>query len=127
MKLKKERNLSDVKSVWIKEWIKDLIRERNVSVRVLNDFCDEQTPSSVFYDDMVCTGEEKGPSVKRRYIQSRVIEFEHAGILGHISFSNKEVYINFSSKKRFFGEVGIIPVASNSIRLVCFSEKGDEL
>lgn len=60
---------------WAQAYIEDLLREREMAIRTLNEFQDAQTRSRIYYEDHVCTGEETGPSTKTRYIQSNRITF----------------------------------------------------
>ena len=69
---------------WAQEHIANLQRERDLSVRTLNEFQNSQTPSKIWTDDWVCSGEEKGPTVKTHYIQSRSV---------NIKVGNSEVHL----------------------------------
>jgi hypothetical protein len=65
---------------WAREHIKDLQRQRDLAVRSLNEYCDTQTPSPFFTSDMESTGEQKGPTIRKRYIQAYKIIVEHEGV-----------------------------------------------
>ena len=58
---------------WAQEEFANIKRERDLAVKELNSYIDTQTPSCFRVDELVCTGEERGPSLKRRYIQAREI------------------------------------------------------
>lgn len=60
---------------WAQAYIEDLLREREMAIRTLNEFQDSQTPSRIYYEDHACTGEETGPTAKIKYIQSNRITF----------------------------------------------------
>lgn len=116
-RVREERALADVKTKWVRDWIEDLMRERDTAVQALNDYCDNQTESPLFYDDSVCTGEDRGPSMKRRYIQHYKVSFDYAGFRGELVLFGDEVTFRFDSQ-RGRGRVGIAPDAANSIHLV---------
>lgn len=65
---------------WARVLIKDLSRERDTAVEALNRAVDGQSKSPIYYDDMLCIGEQAGPSTKRFYVQSSRLTIEHAGI-----------------------------------------------
>jgi hypothetical protein len=65
---------------WVQDHIKDITRERDVSVHSLNEYCDESTPSPFEISEHVCTGETQGPSLKRRYIQAHTITVRWRGV-----------------------------------------------
>lgn len=60
---------------WARDLIIDLTREREVAVRALNEFRDEQTPSSIWHEKRICTGEAAGPVEHRRYLQAYRVSF----------------------------------------------------
>ena len=68
---------------WAQEHIKTVTREREEAIRTLNKYCDEQTPSAMYVDEMICTGEEQGPTFKKKYFQGHRIEIKHAEV--HLS------------------------------------------
>jgi hypothetical protein len=102
---------------WAQDHIIHLERERDVSVRKLNDFCDNQTKSPIFIDDLICTGEEKGPSKKRNYIQSKRIELEYSGVYLQIICRDNCIDLNWSNGQYGSGEVAFIPVSFQAARL----------
>ena len=55
---------------WAQERIHDLERERNESVKALNQHIDGQTPSPFYTDQAICTGEVPGAAFKRTYYQA---------------------------------------------------------
>jgi methyl coenzyme M reductase subunit D len=64
---------------WAQEHITDLSRQRDAALNVLNEFQDSQTVSRFYYEDHVCTGEQAGPSSKRRYIQTDRVIVDYKG------------------------------------------------
>ena len=65
---------------WAQEEFTNLQRERNTAVRELKSWTDDQKPSSIYIDELVCDGEQQGPKSYRRYIQSRKVTMVHAGV-----------------------------------------------
>jgi hypothetical protein len=65
---------------WAQDHINAITRERDISVRSLNEYCDSTTPSPFEISEYVCTGEKHGPSMKRRYIQAHTITVKWRGI-----------------------------------------------
>jgi hypothetical protein len=63
---------------WAQEHIEDLQCERDMAVKQLKKTTDEQTPSSVWSDDIVCT--DTPPELFRRYFQARRLTICHAGV-----------------------------------------------
>ena len=99
---------------WAQEKIADIECQRDVAIRALNEFQDEQTPSKIWVDDNVCTGEETGPSTKRRFIQSRKIEVQVGKSEVSIYLRDDNVLeISVGSDLLYFS-----PLASNVLRIV---------
>jgi hypothetical protein len=69
--------------VWAQEHIKEITRERETAIRALNKYVDSQTKAPFYIQELECTGEQQGPSSKKRYIQTNQIEVEYAGV--HLS------------------------------------------
>lgn len=70
---------------WAQEHINGLQRQRDAAVKALNESLDTQTKTGIYIDSLECTGEQQGPSHKRRFIQGEVLNFAHAGILLRVS------------------------------------------
>lgn len=109
---------------WARDHITNIERERDVSVRALNEFQDSQTPSGIYYDDCVCTGETKGPSNKRKYIQSHQLEVEHAGVLLSVFLAGTNdsqrshgIQLSWNARQRT-GHVAAIPTSFQCVELV---------
>lgn len=99
--------------VWAQEHIKNLEMQRDSAIRTLNEFQDSQTKSRVWVDEMVCIGEETGPTTKRHYLQTRSVYF----LVG-----KSEVSILLRDENTLDISVGshallFHPVASNVIRI----------
>ena len=70
---------------WAQEHITNLARERETAIRALNDHVDSQTPSQIYWEDYLSTGEGTtgsgvGPTNKRFYVQTNRIVVECAGV-----------------------------------------------
>lgn len=68
---------------WAQKHITALERERFISVRALNEYCDSQTESPFRYWDFICTGEgneRSNQEIKTRFIQTNKIEVHWAGL-----------------------------------------------
>lgn len=110
---------------WAQDHISKLESERFVSVRTLNEFCDAQTKSGIYFDDLVCTGERTGPSAKRKYVQTNKIEVEHAGLQLSVHLSRRDdsqrsfgIQLQWSTLKRMCSHVAAMPTAFNTLELV---------
>ena len=104
---------------WAQEIIEDLDRERTVAIRALNEYCESQDPSPFYIDEWESTGETRGPTTKTRYIQTRRIEVDHAGVHLSVSISNdNDLILQWSDQNRRVGEVAFIPESYQRARLV---------
>lgn len=105
--------------VWAQEIIEDLAQQRETAVRALNKYADDQTPSPFYIDELECTGEEKCPSKKTRYIQTRKIAVEHAGV--HLSILLRDGSIDlqwWESLNRGAGQVAFVPKSFQAVDLI---------
>jgi hypothetical protein len=102
---------------WAQTYIRNIERERETAIRVLNEHIDNQTLSPIYVDDYECTGEEQGPSIKRKYIQSNKITIEHQGVELGIILRDESIDIQWSSE-RCLGDVAFIPASYQAARLV---------
>lgn len=104
---------------WAQIEFKDIQRERDVAVYELNKWVDAQTPSKMYVDEMVCTGEERGPSTKRRYIQGHRITVEHAGIRLDVStLDERSIEIRWDAQDRSIRGLAFIPFSFQNARIV---------
>ena len=107
---------------WAQEHIGKIERERDVAVRALNAFCDEQTKSPYYVDDHICTGEEQGPVVKTRYIQTHKMTVSYCGVELNIltrTFSNeKRIELQWNATDIRTREVAFIPTSYQAGYLV---------
>ena len=108
---------------WAQEHIKTLERQREAAATALNEFADEQKPSRVFFEDHVCTGEERGPANKVRYIQSHKVTFRHAGIEVEVTLpwdakdTKDGITVRWSGPHHVLDDIAAIPVSYQQIEL----------
>ena len=60
---------------WAQEHIRNLAHALAISQRTMTEFCDAQTPSRVWYEDLVCDALTGGPTTRRIYLQTNSIVF----------------------------------------------------
>ena len=102
---------------WAQQYIKGILLERKTAIRALNEYVDSQTPSAFYIDEMESTGEEQGPSVKRRYIQGQRMQITHAGITVDIILRDTTIDLQWDEENRH-GDVAMIPSSYMAMRLV---------
>jgi hypothetical protein len=104
---------------WAQDHIEDLERQRDISIRALNEFCDNQTPSPFYVEDLVCTGEGQGPTPKRCYIQAHSVTVVWAGVEMQIDandYGGRKNEIGIRWSVRDGGrDVAVIPASFNQI------------
>lgn len=108
---------------WAQDHIKEITRERELSVRALNQYCDDSTPSPFEILDFVCTGEQAGPSAKARYIQAHSLRVKWRGVELRIDANDYGVSgkgIRLQWEPDGYGkDCAMIPLSYNSVKLVC--------
>jgi hypothetical protein len=104
---------------WAREHIRKIEQERDNAIKALNDFRDDQTPSPIYTEDLVCTGETRGPSVKRRYIQDVDLKIEFEGIRVDITLYPREkaIRISYGNADRRIEDVAMIPRSTNHVSI----------
>jgi hypothetical protein len=113
-----EKQLSKLPKI-VQLYIKDLVREREVAVKKLNDTLDTQTKSPFYFDSIECTGEEQGPTQKRTYIQTYQIDLEHDGVHLNVMLRDGYIDIKWDGIDRSLKETAFIPHSFQCARLVC--------
>lgn len=105
---------------WVQEHITNIQRQRDVAIRALNEFQDQQTPSAFYVDDGVSTGEQKGPSVKRLYVQTHKLTVEFKGVLLEIYTRPDErgIDLGWTDVKQGMSDVSMSPTSRNSVQLI---------
>lgn len=95
---------------WAQSYIDDIERERDVAIRKLDDYLATAKPSSIYVEDLVCTGEEgRSPSFKRHYIQSNGVTFEHRGVLLRVLLRDEGIDCGYGLTNRESGSVCLTP------------------
>lgn len=114
--------------VWAKEYIRNLERQRGVAINTLNDSLNDQEVSAFYYEPLVCTGEDQGPTLKRVYVQTCSLMCQFDGVELRISahHSNNEVGIGlqWSSVENRSIDIAFIPKSYQTARLVAKEDMG---
>jgi trans-aconitate methyltransferase len=104
---------------WAQDRIKQLQRQRDSAVDELNKALSEQKPSEIYTDDLICTGENSGPSFKRRYFQANTLHIDHAEI--HLSIYTSEadrIALQWEAKGHAVGHVAMVPASFQRVDLI---------
>jgi len=102
---------------WAQEYIANIEREREISVRALNEYCDSQTPSAFSVPEYESTGEQQGPSYKVRYIQTRKMEVDYEGVLLRIYLRDDTIDLQWESRAGGMEDVAMIPQSFHRVTL----------
>ena len=100
---------------WAQEHINQIERERENSVRSLNEYIDNQTESPFSVSDLLC--EDKGVSFKKRYIQAYKMDVNHAGIHFQIITRDDELDISWGTNDNSMNEVAFIPTSFQKAKI----------
>lgn len=108
---------------WAQDHIRDIARQRETAVNVLNEFVNDDTPSPFFFEDYACTGECQGPSNKRRYIQAHSVTVVWRGVELRVSAndygnSGRGIGLSWGTEGGRHQDVAFIPSNYLSARLV---------
>lgn len=103
---------------WAQEYIATIKRERDTAVRSLNEWVDAQTPQPFFVDEMECLGEQRGPSIKRRYFEGTRVVAAWQGIRLDVTLADDGIRLQWADTDRDSREVGLVPTAFQYVRLV---------
>ena len=108
---------------WAQDYILTLQRERQLAIRALNQYCDNQTHSPFFIEELECTGEENGPSRKVRFIQTHKVSVEwHDVILDVLIRPDRTaIEMRWSKGDRSPGRVAFIPTSFQAAELQSFN------
>jgi hypothetical protein len=102
---------------WAQEEMRTLERQRDCAVKALERFCDNQTESPIYWDDLVCI-QDGGPKSVRQYVQARSITVEHADVTIAVRLGERCITLQWGGDKYSLDEVAFIPEAFQSARLV---------
>jgi hypothetical protein len=106
---------------WAQKEVSNLIREREMAIRTLNAYVDNQTVSEIYTDDYVCTGENKGGTCKRQYVQGHKLTFDHAGVeLDVAVYDGDVINITWRASGAFGNtvDVAFVPKSYQSANLI---------
>lgn len=93
---------------WVQNHIKNLERERGDAVKALNQHLDSQTPSKIYWERYLSTGEaEKGPSLKRYYAQTDHLVVESCGVLLRVGANENDAQHNAGIELKWEDQHGI--------------------
>ena len=101
--------------MWAQEHIKYLDMERAVALRSLNQHVDQQTPSKIYYEDLLCLGGNSGPECKRFYVQSERVVVESCGVQLQVYCSNGSsmhdpgIELQWSDPQRIGNMIAAVP------------------
>jgi hypothetical protein len=96
---------------WAQEHIQSLERERNEAIRTLQEFQNDQKPSSFWVETWACTGDKFGPTTFKNYLQTRQVRIQ-------VGKDEIDVYLrepDMLEISAFGGRLTIEPNASNVI------------
>ena len=105
---------------WAQDHIKNLDRRMVVAERTLKEYQDAQTPSPVFYDDLLCVG-EGGPKHVRRFVQTRRISIVNDGIRVDVMVrgdGDKGVEVSWGDDGRLCREVAMVPISFQKMKIL---------
>jgi len=103
---------------WVQDHIKTIERERDTTIRVLNDYLERASWSPFSIEDGICTGEHQGPTTKTRYIQTEKMLVEHAGVRLAIHCDNKCIVLQWEDSEQLGVEVAMVPQSYQRVHLV---------
>lgn len=102
----------------VKEYIKNIERQRDTAIQKLNEYLDDQTKSDVYTTDLACLGEERGPSLKTRYIQTSWVYFERAGVILSVILRDNCIDLQWSGIRGFSTPVCFTPYSYQGARIM---------
>lgn len=106
---------------WAQDYIRDIERQRDVSVRALNQYLDNQTESEFYFDDYIGTGESngRGPTLKRNYIQAPDrLAISYADVLLEVVIRDGEVHISWGGDVNRDHDVAFIPMSYQHAKII---------
>lgn len=108
---------------WAQGHFADITRQRDAAVQALKQFEDEQTPSDIFFEDMICDGENIGPTPRKRFIQSHDVNIVAHGVHLRVSTqygltNDESIILQWDTGRGLTGEVAFIPVSYQCARLI---------
>lgn len=113
---------------WAQDHIANIARQRDVAVRELSEYVDNQTPAKFFTESLVCLS-DGSPEFVKRYIQADTITVEFMGVRlrvdahDHNKMHGKGIRIKWEPVARKCGDVAMIPYSSCSVRLISMEKE----
>jgi hypothetical protein len=110
--------------LWAQDHIRNLERERETAIRALNEYCDIQTPSPFYCEEYESTGEDQGPTLKRRYFQGDRLSIEWKNITAEVYLrtegpqGDSSIEISWDSEGQTGKEIAMIPKSFQRVALV---------
>ncbi len=108
--------------LWAQGHITKIERERETAVRALNEYCDTQTPAPFYCNEYESTGEDQGPTSKRRYFQGHRITVEWLGVRLEVILRKDNngtgIDLQWEDVNRSGTDVALIPRSYQQIYLV---------
>ena len=102
---------------WAQEHIHNTQRQRDIAVRALDEYTDNQTPSPVSVQEMECV-EHGSPKFYTRYVQTNKITINHSGVELRVLLRNGHIDLSYGGGGLSTDEVALIPASFQQIRLV---------
>lgn len=112
---------------WAQDHIEKLSGERNAAVHALNQFLDTQTEGPVSVTEMLCLGENPGPSLKRHYVQAKRLRFVWRGVRLDVFLvaendnqrpGSIELSFGSADESDLISSVGVCPIGYNQMVLI---------
>ena len=103
---------------WAQKHLADVKRQRDVAIRALDAYVDSQPPSPFYTEDLACTGEQSGPTIRKRYIQAHALCVDHDGVHLDIILRDKQIDLSWGRGRYKEGEVAAVPSSWQAMRLV---------
>ncbi len=100
---------------WAQEHINDLQRQRDIAVRDLRDWADQQTPSPFSVSELVSI-KDGGPERFVRYVQAHRIDITYLGVEATVILRDRGIDIQYNNDCG--EEVALIPYSYQQISLI---------
>lgn len=100
-------------------YIKSLQKEREVALKALNEYLNNQEKSHIFTKEFLCLGEEQGPSLKINYIQSKSknIYFSFDDIILNVSVKDDGIYLQWYGEDYYTQELSLVPLSFQQAKI----------
>jgi hypothetical protein len=105
---------------WAQEHIQHLDKRCIIAERALLDYTNTQTPSSMFYDELVCIGDGP-PTLMRKYVQTKKMSIIHDKVRIDVQIRAPEkagVEISWSGANYSGDEIPMIPTSYQTVKII---------